>query len=286
MTSMRMAKSLFSLSLLLILAPLVARADCPEATPYAHFDLRTNGNPCNISTGPFPVVQVEVVAITNPAGKVRITVPNPPIGEVLGETWNFPYTGDRINGMELNLGCAGPTIVVLGTLTVLFTTPAQCEFWTIGAGSEVEDCDGDVQLSDVLPSQIGNGCGACFQNCMGLAPYNLYPPDGAAAVPVDVEFTWEGSWGFQLQNCSVRIGTTPDCSDALVATVPCDGGDGIVLDFLQPGTTYYWQASWISLGGGCSSGYFGVSPVQSFTTEGPLAVEPTTWGRIKAIYRD
>ena len=277
---------LLALPCISILVPVVSSAACPGATPYAHFDLRTSGTTCDIIPGfPVPVANVEVAVITNPAGKVRFTLPDPPVGQVLSETWNFPFTGDRINGMEIDLGCTGPAIVVLGTITVLIDTPPACQSWTVGAGSEIEDCNGDVQLSDILPSQIGD-CGACFQNCMALAPYALEPADGSSSVPLDVELTWEGGWGFQLQNCSIRIGTTPDCSDAQLVTVPCNGNDGISVNFLQPATTYYWQASWAYVGDGCSSGTTGISPVHSFTTEGPVAIEPATWGRVKSLYRD
>ncbi|HEU4930073.1 MAG TPA: hypothetical protein VFU38_09610, partial [Candidatus Krumholzibacteria bacterium] len=242
-----------------------------------------NQAPCNIFA-PGGVVTVLVMANTNPAGTVFITVPDPPSAVLINEYWWFPYTGDRINGMTMDLGCTGGDLA-LGTLTYFFVAnPGADISWTVGANSVVTDCDGNPQLSQVLPSQI-NGF-ACFQNCMGLAPYDLYPPDGAGAVALNVELTWEGGWGFQLYNCAVRIGTSPDCSDAQVITVPCDGANSIAPSFLQPLTTYYWQASWDYTADGCSSGDFGVSPVHSFTTEGPVSVQPSTWGRVKAMYRE
>jgi hypothetical protein len=52
---------------------------------------------------------------------------------------------------------------------------------------------------------------------------------------------------------------------------------------LAPQTTYYWQAHHNCI---CGQVHPAQSDVFSFTTgDGPLAVEATTWGRVKALYR-
>jgi hypothetical protein len=39
-------------------------------------------------------------------------------------------------------------------------------------------------------------------------------------------------------------------------------------------------------GSGCSSGIGGISPIYSFTTAPPIAVDIATWGKVKLRYRD
>jgi hypothetical protein len=85
----------------------------------------------------------------------------------------------------------------------------------------------------------------------------------------------------------VVIGTSPGLENALVicntvgsgaCAVPINPGP------LAPNTTYYWQAQTDCLCGQVVPGY---SDVFSFTTgDAPLAVESSTWGRVKAMYRD
>jgi hypothetical protein len=48
---------------------------------------------------------------------------------------------------------------------------------------------------------------------------------------------------------------------------------------LQQNRTYYWRVEGVRHGEAISS------PLWSFSTEGEVAVEHTTWGRIKALYR-
>jgi len=108
---------------------------------------------------------------------------------------------------------------------------------------------------------------------------------GATGVPTNVRLTWHGGWNQPNTTCSIRIGTDPGCSDAQTVNVPCDGDHGITLDFLEPGTTYYWQASWFTIPDSCyNTG--GNSIIFSFTTAGPLAVEAATWGKVKSMYRE
>jgi hypothetical protein len=54
---------------------------------------------------------------------------------------------------------------------------------------------------------------------------------------------------------------------------------------LEPYTTYYWRAgNWCV---GCYHGEGAISDTWSFTTgAGPVPAEPSTWGRVKALYRE
>ena len=274
---------------LLSLMPVASHAQCPDATPYTYFDLWDIASPypCSIDVPGGTYIFVNVVAITNPIRSVTITVPDPPAGELIGETWNYPHTGDRINGMTLNLGCQQQGTIYLGTIVVFFPVhPGYDLPWQVGADSQVADCNFNSQLVEVLPSMINSPL-QCFQHCTGLAPHSLYPEDGATGVPLNGEVSWLGGSDSHFDECSVRIYTSPDCSTVQVVTFPCDiTGPIIALGPLQPSTTYYWQVSWFSTGGGCSRGGGGMSPIQSFTTQGALAAQPATWGRVKLMYRE
>jgi len=83
----------------------------------------------------------------------------------------------------------------------------------------------------------------------------------------------------------VRISTDPGCDTGRTFTVSC-GAKSFAPGFLQPSTTYYWQATWAEDFTGCSSGSGGRSAIFSFTTAPPIAVNRLTWGRVKSRYRE
>ena len=59
-------------------------------------------------------------------------------------------------------------------------------------------------------------------------------------------------------------------------TFPVDPGP------LLPNTTYYWRAWSIN---SYSIAPTAMSETFTFTTGGPVATQPSTWGRVKAMYR-
>lgn len=299
----RMLTAILLCSIVMAAPPARASASvCPPGTVQTHFQLvpiNTAGPlGCQWVLGVNPqLLMVEVRLFTTPVGKVRFSLPDPPFGTFQGESWNFPFTGDRVNGMEMTLGCTGAGTVTLGTLFVLLGPGENvpCTEWRVDADCEADDCSGNAVLTTVSPSTFTSvadpfTCNTCFQYCENLPPFNLYPPDGATSVPLNVELSWEGpifNSPDPALECGIAIYTDAGCSGGQGFLVPCDA-PRIVLSLL-PSTTYYWRASWrIMFGSGCSSGTgdAGVSEVHSFTTEGPIAHEPITWGRVKAMYRD
>lgn len=119
-----------------------------------------------------------------------------------------------------------------------------------------------------------------------LAPYRPNPPSGAIEVPTNQLLSYVGEAN------SVVISTSPSLDNPRVicqnlpppphdsappCPLPLDPGP------LAPQTTYYWQARTFSFLGQVFSGY---SEIFSFTTgDASLAVEQSTWGRVKAMYR-
>ncbi len=283
----RTALSVAALAVLLVaIKPAWVSAGCEDESTPAFFSLRTEyffNCPLAFSN-PFPTpttVYVDVYAV--PFRRARLSFPDPPIGTIVQETWNFPHTGDRATGIEFDLGsCSTQEVVTLGYLTIFnFGSSANCLPWKIDDGAQIEECDGAMGAGVSLPAWVSTTptCFECpFQICPTAPPYNLFPPDGTTAVPLDVALTWGGDSYY----CSVWISTDPACdSGQWFVPADCDAGS-FSPDFLQASTTYYWRVKiWPDACHG-----EGLTAIHSFTTEGPLAATPATWGRVKALYRD
>jgi len=198
------------------------------------------------ASGPVKTARFKVVA-SSPA-----TILNAPDGE-----------------FDLTLGqCVG-----YGTLTqLLVVIPAgpSVSFSIVPASGhsaiEVNDCDGYAMptVSSCSYYQIA-------------APYRPNPPNGATDVPTNQLLSYVGVANY------VVFGTSPSPDNVICVetesscALPLDPGP------LAPHTTYYWQANNVCF---CGQVFNGASEVFSFTTgDAPLAVEATTWGRVKAAYR-
>lgn len=284
--------------------PVVKATTCEDGTTPAYLQLQTTGYAggygCELvfdsSAG---IVFVQVTMNAMPARRVRFALPDPPAGTVVGEEWNFPYSGDRLNGLEVDLtGCTGEGLVVLGTLAVFVTpgTKIDCLPWNVAEGCEVQDCDGRWRTamawqSSVVDPTVTYTCPlCCWQCCQALPPHTMLPPDGATGVATDLTLSWSGPPYIpdpQLEeffDVFVRVSTDPACGTGETTTVP-PSDRTFAPAGLQLETTYYWQVSWVEYAAGCSSGYEGMSPVQSFTTAEVLAATPSTWGQVKFLYR-
>lgn len=264
-------------------SPVVAgeEATCFEGTPHTFLRMTTADTPWDGCTVVVPggYALVEVWADpTDPITQIRFSLQNPPFGTVTGETYDFPYTGSLSTGVEIDLGdCSAGTAFRLMTFLLLVTDPGGtiqgCVTWGIDPSPDVTDCHGAVRPATVRHQDFSAAAGCCYYiDCPSLPPYDPFPADGATGVPLDVELTWVGSapWFYY-----VDFGT--DCGSLTeydVSGPPFSPGP------LEPATTYYWYASWTD-GLECGA----ASPVFSFTTEIAVGTEPTTWSRIKNLYR-
>jgi hypothetical protein len=152
---------------------------------------------------------------------------------------------------------------------------------------QLVDCNDNVvvpafttRLNFVHQGWLGD-CGESF----AFPAQDPVPPDASSIDATTARLAWDQYgwvgcvvWGFHTWE--IYFGTTPD--PPLVAT-------RTGLDFyqqwydvgpLQPETTYYWRI------GGVRDSRPIESPVWSFTVTEPVATTPTTWGRVKALYRD
>lgn len=191
--------------------------------------------------------------------------------------------GDSQNGVSIGFGqCLSAPIHVL---TVNIMTQGQTETCCLYPVVE-HPYTGDVAAVDCSPAVIvAQGAGGVVSSRL-LWVGDPSPPDNATEQPVNTTL----SWGVNACGLYVLMGTpmdwlffgtTPD--PPLVSwpkyamqeiPQPHDPGP------LAPSTTYYWKVKhWDPIGGV-------ESPVWQFTTEAAVPVEPTTWGRVKALYRD
>jgi len=228
-------------------------------------------------------VTVRIWAI--PFQKVRFSIPDPPNGTVVSENWFFPHTGDWANGVELDLGaCSTAEIVTVGEIQVdLESDFANCyQTWEANSG-EVQNCSGRWLPAGGYWHTVGplfNQCCGGWQLLYSLQAHSLHPADGATNVRIDPILSWSGG-GYSP--CYVRIFTEPTCTTGQVYEANCDLR-GFAPDFLLPNTTYYWR---VGFPGDPNWGGGSVTAVHSFTTRDiNLATEQTTWGRVKAMYRD
>lgn len=238
-----------------------------------------------------PGVDVVIVQISgNPFQRVQLTVADPPFGKIVGEHWYFPSTGNRVTGVELDMGgctAAGAT-TQLGEIYVSVdysvANPFACAAWASGT-AQIQNCSGrwlPASYTPIFMSGIANlNCPylQCWQCPASTPAYNLLPLDGATNVPLDTDLSWVGiEFGW---NCRLWVSSDPTCATGQDMTPPqCahfDPGP------LSPNTTYYWRVSWAE---DCCWGAGATTAIHSFKTAGLVATTPSTWGRVKSMYRE
>ena len=230
-------------------------------------------------------VTVRIDAI--PFQKARFSIPDPPIGTVVSENWFFPHTGNRVTGVELDLGsCTTAGIVTLGEIQVqLESEPSVlCGQATWSATSaEIQNCTGRWLPAGGYWHTLGEmsfQCCAGWQILYSWPAYDLYPADGATNVERNVVFAWSGG-GYNP--CYVDIFAEPTCTTGQSFEANCDVRT-FAPALLLPNTTYYWR---VRSPGDPNWGGGSATAVHSFTTgDIVLSTEQSTWGRVKAMYRD
>jgi len=146
---------------------------------------------------------------------------------------------------------------------------------------ELTDCDGVPMVGGWSHDGV-----FCVYTGNYVAPYRPDPPNGAVNVPINTLLSYVGpanlvnlaTYPFLFIEDAYPICTSQAGSQLPLCTLPIDPG------LLQPNTTYYWRAYNTCFG--CTHGEGAGSELFSFTTGGPVAVEHSTWGHVKALYRE
>lgn len=209
-----------------------------------------------VTVGPLHTARFKVVASS------PVTIFNPP-------------------GGEFDLTVSPCTIGAFADLAVLIPPGPSVTFTFVPATGhakiELTDCDGYA-----MPTV--NQCGT-YQL---LGPYRPNPPDGAVNVPTDQLLSYVGDANLVAMSTNPNFYIYDPANVILCKNIQPDGTPPPCPLPLNPGTlapqtTYYWQGIHRCI---CGQVWDGYSEVFSFTTgDGPLPVEPTTWGRVKSMYR-
>lgn len=294
----RLLLSAFALALIAHTTSTPARADwCTSGSNGAYIDMNLDvpgdyfGDCDILVSGPSTRVYVRATSI--PFQRIHLVIPDVPGVTVVNESWGVSFTGNHATGVELDMGsCVGPFDIfnptIIGYMDVAWNNPSNCTAWTV-TEAQVQDCGGvwrPVYLTQNWLTSTGE-CGACpWQLCYGpMPPYNPQPANGATAVSLNTVINWQYTFDPYWPVSYIRISTKPDCSSG--GTYLLQYATEFAPDFLQPGTTYYWQASYGQSDGGCQdTGGVTTGPIYSFTTEGILPTRQATWGHVKSLYRD
>lgn len=282
--SARFAALLFLSSSLLGLRVSSTTAACDNGSLAAYFRLGTDdATGCYISLhAGMNTIAIYVAGV--PMQKAICIVPDLPLGTITEISWLFPHSGDRLTGVELDFGECRPAVPFqIGEIQLELAgdppTPCFSIPWWWMSG-DIMACNGMWLDGGGIAHNFGatgEYCCAGWQFCYPLPPYDLDPPNGATEVPTNVVLTWATTgWG------AVDITTDPECGTVQTFTVDSDQ-QSFAPDFLQPNTTYYWrpQTGWYDMWCGTPAAAF-----HSFTTSIVTPTEPTTWGRVKALYRN
>jgi hypothetical protein len=196
-----------------------------------------------------------------------------------GESTSFYRVGNSQSGVSVGFGSCviDATVHVMAMQFVRTSEGSSCTLYTIEPNAYFSDCfavDNPIREYDGVALN-SNG------QCNPVPIHNEAPVDGAVDVSLMTQLSWEN--GYYLCNApllvtdaaasaSLYFGTSTDPPFVGVITSPHKIGP------LQPSTKYYWRVhseDWPYLG----------SPVWSFTTTNSVAVQSSTWGAIKALYR-
>jgi hypothetical protein len=273
----------------LLLAAMFALAPGARAQQ-ARLDITVNAvQACNFSAAPTIVIATVSVVNAYPFRTVRFKAPVPCGMIWVGDSSGNLLAGNSQAGVTITMpactSISNFTPVPVLTITAITTTLVPGCTWDVfpaDGDSDIllTDCDGNTMKG---ASARGLYCG----DVNGfIGPYLPDPPDGATDVPLNTLLSFNGSANeiFMVAGPPAQIWNYPVCSVFPYFQVPACGNP-FDPGLLQPYTTYSWVA--VNACVYCQHGEAGYSDIVSFTTgAGPVATEQSTWGRVKARYRE
>jgi hypothetical protein len=201
-----------------------------------------------------------------------------------------PVFGIPAGGMDFDVTLVNCTAGgILGYLLLInFGPTAGIRIDVVPHSSETEiiltDCDGYTMIGQ---DYYGWGIDPCSDIGKFVAPYRPIPANGATDVSTATMLEF-------VSGSAMTVGITSHPSFSPLEFRVCGGypeeglppcTEPINPGMLQPFTTYRWQAS---VGCAfCMHGETVYSPVFTFTTgAGTVATKASTWGSVKAMYRE
>jgi hypothetical protein len=205
----------------------------------------------------------------------------------LGENVNFAsYTGDSERGITVNYGACIPGTFHVMTINLMGSGETQSCCYIVPLGHpaaasgkiEVTDCAGTTfpvpgGASVINPELY---CSDCGPDMIRPYVYGPLPPDSAESVSLNPSLTWE-TYNPQSASSSYEVyfGTTanPPKVEGYFGEDDYNPGE------LEPYMDYYWRV------GVWWNASVQLGPVWKFTTLDPSPVKRSTWGAIKALYK-
>jgi hypothetical protein len=138
-------------------------------------------------------------------------------------------------------------------------------------------------IPDMTLGSLFNPLEMHIANCQPFPPSSPSPPDGVSGVPLDSDLAWAGGDPDDGDSVTyyVYFGTDadPPAYDTTETYPASTTSIGCELPALTEGTVYHWKVIAEDRNGSLSTG-----PLWTFTAWAE-AIDPTTWSRIKALYR-
>ena len=271
----------------LILAPIAFATTAAADRVWLSLAADPAGTECDVAD-PGPGGEVSVYVILHIDGGdvtgMWFAAPLPPNTGLthLYDSSSYSFVGSSQSEIAVGLnscqyGQNGPSLAVL-EMHFLRTAGGSCTFYRLAQapsyGSHYSDCHFYDRLIPLRDGVVLNSDGSCSHI---VPPSHPIPSDGETGVPLLVDLSWDHATPVcQAVLCSgepdsLFLGTTPGPPGVGKFDSPHRVGP------LLPATTYYWRVD--------SNCVDSTGPVWSFTTTNNVATQPTTWGRIKALYR-
>jgi hypothetical protein len=250
-----------------------------RATIMLQFSADADGYQCEIADpGQGGLVTVYVLMkYSDGITGIRFSAPLPPNSGLthVGDISSFPLVGDSQTDIAVGLEtCHSEQITVIMTMLFVRTSAGEpCTLYIVQPGATYTDCT----FAELLLKWVDGVALSSNSQCNPVPIRNPSPADGATGVPLTTQLSWDDPYYICDAPLAangtgwVYFGTTPNPPYSETITTTHTVGP------LTPGTKYYWKVY--------NDYPSTTSPVWSFTTTASTAVEPSTWGAIKALYR-
>ena len=249
----------------------------------------SGGNTCNIADVSPGLISVYVVVGASPGVRTaRFAAPMP--GCMVGATYLsdtpvYPLTaGDSQAGVTVDLDeCTDYALVLVINYFCQGTSTPCCDYPVVAdpsiASQEIEmtDCEGETIFGESGTSRV-NADETCPCDYAVYGPTKPNPEDGSVGVTVSPDLSWIFFTNPPVDDVTYDIFFGTDADPPLLVEDHPDSS--FAPGLLSTATTYYWKVvAHPSIGGSIGG------DVWDFTTTSELAVERSTWGAIKDLYR-
>jgi hypothetical protein len=223
------------------------------------------GNVCAVvAPGPNELLTIHVLMRYSPGTYgIRFAAPVPANSGLthIADISTFTLAGNSQSDLSVGTDVCLSGTVVMASMLFLQTAAGDANDWYTPQSSAIYlDCSVSELPMPVGPLLINS-------DADGANAKLISPPDGATNVSLTPSLVWNAGFScYPHGGPTIYFGTDPD--------PPSIGCCWKLVGPLEPFTTYYWKVA-----------DPGASSVWSFTTTDRVAVKPSTWGSIKAMYR-